>query len=279
MRSISRCALFAMFLFATTSQCFGWGCSGHQIVALIAQKQLTANARQAVLDLLSGTPIDPALKRFCGQTTLGPMADAATWADDYREQDPTSGNWHFWDIPLNEKEEPTPREFCDKGCVNQAIERQVKVLESSTAKREDKIKALMFVIHFMGDMHQPLHNVDNNDRGGNCIPASFFELKPKGDDKGNYSPNLHSIWDTSILERSAGIRRESHDADVQHFADELSRRYAMQIARWKTSPIEIETWAWQTHELAVNIGYGKLPVAVTPEDPVAISTCLDDNNI
>ncbi len=275
----SRGVLLLVFLCASSSLSFGWGCSGHQIVALIAERQLTANARQAVLDLLSGSPIDPTLKRFCGPTTLGPMADVATWADDYRDKEPTTGSWHFWDIPLNAKTLPAATEDCDPLCVTKAIEDQLKVLQSPLAKREDKVKALMFVIHFMGDMHQPLHAVSNNDRGGNCVPVSFFELQAKQDDRGNYYPNLHAIWDTSILERVAGIRRESHDADVKHFAEELAHRYGGKIARWKAVPIDIQAWAWESHQLAGSVTYGKLPAAITPEEPVAVAGCADDNNI
>lgn len=275
----SRGFVLLLFLCATSSPGFGWGCSGHQVVALIAERQLTANARQAVLELLSGAPVDPVLKRFCGATALGPMADVSTWADDYRDKDATTGNWHFLNIPLNAQTAPGAGDYCDQGCVTKAIGDQLKVLQSPAAKREDKVNALMFVIHFMGDMHQPLHMTNNNDRGANCVPAAFFELQPKQDDRGNYSPNLHAIWDTSILERIAGIRRESHDADVRHFANELARRYSARIARWKAAPVDIEAWAWESHQLAVSIAYGKLPSAVTPEDPVAVPTCADDNNI
>ena len=279
MRHVSRCFLLFLFLCATSSFGFGWGCSGHQIVALIAQKQLTANARQAVLNLLSGSPIDPTLKRFCGQTTLGPLADVATWADDFRDKDPSTGNWHFWDIPLIVKEEPALTEFCDPLCVNRAIEKQLMVLRSAKAAREDKIKALMFVIHLMGDMHQPLHVISNNDRGGNCVPVNFFELQTKEGDHSSSSPNLHGVWDTSILERIAGIRRESHDADVKHFANALALRYGTQMMKWRIAPVDIEGWAWESHQLASRITYGKLPAAITPEEPVSVSTCADDNNI
>jgi nuclease S1 len=279
MRFASRCALLLSLLCATSSLSFGWGCSGHQIVALIAEKNLSTNARQAVLDLLSGTPIDPALKRFCAPTSLGPMADVSTWADDFRDKDPTTGPWHFLDIPLIADSKPGASDFCDQGCVTKAIDDQLKVLRSPDAKREDKVNALMFVIHFMGDMHQPLHVVSNNDRGANCVPAAFFELQTKLDDKGNSSPNLHAIWDTSILERIAGIRRETHDVDVKQFAGELSRRYGASIGRWKKAPVDIPAWAWETHQLAKTMTYAKLPAAITPEQPVAVSTCADDNNI
>ena len=104
-------------------------------------------------------------------------------------------------------------------------------------------------------------------------------MQAKLDEKGNASPNLHALWDTSILERIAGIRRETHDADVKHFAGELSRRYGRQIARWKAAPVDIEGWAWESHQLAGSAVYGRLPAAVTAEDPVAVSGCTDDNNI
>lgn len=279
MRHVSRCSLLLLFLCATSSLSFGWGCSGHQTVALIAQKLLTAKANTAVMDLLSGTPIDPTLKRFCGPTTLGIMADVATWADDFRDKEPATGDWHFWDIPLNVIKEPGATEFCDKSCVNQALENQLKVLQSPDAARDDKVKALMFVIHFVGDMHQPLHVVSNNDRGGNCVPVNFLELQTKLGDKESSTPNLHGVWDTSILERIGGIRRESHDADIKHFANLLSTRYAAEIAKWKAAPVKIEDWAWESHELAGKYSYGKLPAAITGEDPVAVSTCADGNNI
>jgi hypothetical protein len=109
--------------------------------------------------------------------------------------------------------------------------------------------------------------------------VSFLELQTKLGEKGSSSPNLHSLWDTAMLERIAGIRRESHDADVKHFANELARRYAKQIARWKAAPVDIEGWAWESHQLAGSVAYGKLPAAVTAEAPVDVSSCADDNNI
>ena len=61
---------------------FGWGCEGHQIVALIASQHLTAQAREGVDQLLKDNPIDPSLSRFCQPVATEPMADSATWADD-----------------------------------------------------------------------------------------------------------------------------------------------------------------------------------------------------
>jgi nuclease S1 len=279
MRSLRRRLAFMALLSIAGGRAFGWGCSGHQVVALIAEKQLSAGARRAALELLSGTPIDPALKRFCGRTTLGPLADSATWADDYRDQDPATYNWHFVDIPLNVTSKPGPHEYCEEGCVTDAIEKQIAVLRSATSPPEERAKALRFIVHFVGDMHQPLHDTSNNDRGGNCVPVSFLEWEPKQDEKGNYAPNLHSLWDNGIVERHGGIRRESHDADVARFASDLTRRYGTQIARWKASAIDVPAWAWEGQQLAVTVTYGKLPVRIVPEALVSVSSCADADNI
>src|SRR6185503_7134207 len=111
------------------------------------------------------------------------------------------------------------------------------------------------VVHFIGDLHQPLHDASNNDRGGNCVPVTFLELEPRQDEKGNYAPNLHGLWDSGILERQARIRRESRDADVARVAADLTRRYDTQIASWKTAAIDLPAWAWEGRQLAATITY------------------------
>jgi len=77
-----------------------WGCRGHQAVAALAEKHLTPQAKQALLALLTANPIDPQLKRYCGQMGLDPFVDSSTWADDERGRDPSTAPWHFIDIPI-----------------------------------------------------------------------------------------------------------------------------------------------------------------------------------
>jgi hypothetical protein len=140
----------------------------------------------------------------------------------------------------------------------------------------------MFVIHFVGDIHQPLHDSTNTDRGGNCVPVKFFKKKPKLTNraKGSYSPNLHGIWDTEMPERIGSMPSgPNHDQSVQAFADQLSQDFANDIAAWKSSPIDLEQWAWDSHQLAVDTSYGKLPKTIPLETPQPISTCTDNNNI
>jgi len=224
---------------------------------------------------------EASLHRFCGATGLDPFADLATWADDERDVRRETGPWHFIDIPLGAARTDVSG-ACDAstGCVTTAIQQQLDVLRNTTGTLQDQANALMFVVHFVGDIHQPLHATTNNDRGGNCIPVKFFNRKPRltNASTGSYKPNLHGVWDTEIVERVGKIGG-SHDTDVQAFADHLAVEFASDIPTWQSTPPDFEAWAWESHELAVNISYGKLPRSVSVETPKSVDNCTDDNNV
>ncbi len=94
------CAVFVVSYFVCAPAGRAWGCRGHETIAALAEKHLTPEAKQALLALLTANPIDPQLKRFCGERGLDPIVDAATWADDERTKEPATAAWHFIDIPL-----------------------------------------------------------------------------------------------------------------------------------------------------------------------------------
>ena len=262
------------------SMSFAWGCSGHEVVALIAERQLNAKAAQEVEALLKDSKLydNNQPRRFCFATGLGSMAFYATWADDFRGLHSETGPWHFWDVPLGSNSVPNPTDFCDQGCVIKAIHDQVAVLKSNAATA-DKSKALAFVIHFLGDLHQPLHIISNNDRGGNCIPVSFFGKQAHVASSGQATPNLHAVWDTDMLEKVGQIRHSTHDDDLSAFVDTLMGDFEEEIAQWKEADIDVPGWAMESHSQAVRIGYGKLPHRIKPEQPVDVTTCNDDNHI
>jgi hypothetical protein len=212
----------------------------------------------------------------------------ATWADDSRTD--TNGAWHFWDIPLADKTAVMPA-FCDgAGCVVSALKQQIAILQDTSADRAKRQQALMFVIHFLGDEHQPLHEVDNGDRGGNCIPVSFEvdgftrmtkESKDKaGNPNGNYSPNLHSVWDSSIIETMTGVENDDNrDKLTQSFADSIVTGYKSTIKSAKSKHVNFDTdfeaWAIASHKLAGPKVYGKLPAAIPVEaHPGMLTSCL-----
>jgi hypothetical protein len=248
-----------------------WGCKGHETVALIAEKQLTPEAKELVFRLLTGNPIDPQLKRYCGTAVSDPMGDASTWADDVRN-DRKNGPWHYIDIPRGASKGLLER-FCgNQGCVVSAIAEQVAILKDQSANGARRAEALRYIIHFVGDLHQPLHSTTNADEGGNCVPLKYFRREPHERGHG-FAPNLHSLWDSAILER------DSEGADPSEYAGMLLGTFAGSIEAWKKAGIHVDDWVWESHEYAESTAYGALMAKVAIEPNVPVHSCTDDNNI
>lgn len=265
----------ALFLGAPSSA-RAWGCEGHQVVALIAERNLTPHALAAVRQILRDAPIDPALSRYCKNGSVDEIADASTWADDIRALRPETAPWHYIDIPLG-----TPHKgiamFCalPESCVTQAITDQIAILRSQGIDPQKKAEALRFLIHFVGDMHQPLHATTNNDQGGNCVPAAYFDALPelKNPQTESYAPNLHGIWDVNILTRMTTGKTS------EQVASDLEQTFHSKIDRWKKGSADVNGWAWESYQLAQKKVYGKLPIRVPVESPQPILSCADENHI
>src|SRR5262249_42165447 len=116
--------------------------------------------------------------------------------------------------------------------------------------------------HFVGDIHQPLHDVDNNDRGGNCTAIQFFtEDKPI---------NLHAIWDYKLIEH----RIDQQKSTQPQYAAALNEGYATRFDTLSSEkPDDPDTWAWQTHALADSVTYGNLSPAIPVETPNPQADC------
>ena len=152
-----------------------WGRLGHRSAAKLTLSRLNPAAKQAIAKLL-----EP------GES----FADASVWADDQRRAMPESGPWHYVNISLTE--ERYSSKFCpEQGCVVTKIDDFRKQLADASLPREDRQKALRFLVHFVQDMHQPLHVGNRDDRGGNDLQVQFF-----GD-----GSNLHRVWDSGLIER------------------------------------------------------------------------------
>jgi hypothetical protein len=257
--------LLAALSMSTTSA-FAWGCAGHQIIALIARAHLTPAVSAAVDRLLGDNPIDPSLNRFCKDRPDDSMADSATWADDERSVDKTTEKWHYIDIPLAVKADSVPREDAMKwcvdlpnltpGCIVSALNSQRAILRDATQQSAVRARALRYVIHFMGDVAQPLHNVDNHDQGANCTSVKFFGEQKPG--------NLHSIWDSQLLARDL-----SNDGLTQpQYASKLDETFSSRWSEWGESRIDFLTYAWESHKLSEAVTYGDLD----PRIPVQAAT-------
>ncbi|MGC2526263.1 MAG: S1/P1 nuclease [Candidatus Acidiferrum sp.] len=261
--------LFAEF--AVVPSGLAWGCKGHQTVALIAEKHLTPETREWVLKLLSENPIDPKLKRYCGEASRDVMADASTWADDVRGER-KNGPWHYIDIPRGSKHGPLEPYCGREGCVTSAITEQLAILKNKNADAAKRADALRYVIHFVGDLHQPLHTITNSDEGGNCVPLKYLRRNPHEHNR-SFSPNLHSIWDTAIPERDA------EGADALEYANTLDNLFSADIVGWEKAGIHVDDWVWEGYDFAESVTYGDLTPKIAIEPNVAVHSCSDDNNI
>jgi hypothetical protein len=253
-----------------------WGCQGHETVALIAEMHMTPQVLAKVNQILKDSPPDAAISRFCKETGLTPMAEASTWADDIRSVRPEASTWHYIDIPRGGTKADFAAACPEKErCVTWALRTQVEILRAAGSTPQQRADALRFIVHFVGDIHQPLHATTNNDHGGNCVPVGFFGTEPqlRNPQSESYSPNLHGVWDTSIVGKVVG------DKTVQQFAKDLDTSNASQIPGWISGNANFDDWAWEGHELAESAVYGKLPHLIPAEKPVETLTCADDNHV
>lgn len=162
---------------ALSSPAFAWGQEGHQIVALIAAHELTPKARAGVARLL-GDDVDQE------------MAAVSTWADEIRPKMRETAPWHYVDIPVGSSGYDPVRDCPHDDCVVAQIERDEAIIGDPRFHREDQAAALKFLIHFVGDIHQPLHASDNHDRGGNEVRVEM----------NGASETLHRVWDADVIE-------------------------------------------------------------------------------
>ena len=264
----SRGLLLALIsLIVSTGPARAWGCAGHHIVAMIAKQHLTARALAKVTLLLESQPIDPGLARYCKDGSADSFVSSATWADDVKRAEGT-GTWHYIDIPLGlTRGDLTP--YCESvgplpdgnrsGCILSAIRDQLDVLQGGTST--ERARALRYVIHLVGDLHQPLHASDNGDRGGNCVPLHFGPT--------SIATNLHALWDSGILE---GFLSENHLTE-EDFARQLDNRHRGKFQEWSSKNLDVESWAWEAHRIAAQVTYRELRPRVPIEPPHATEDC------
>jgi hypothetical protein len=268
--------MIAFSVLAAVPSAWGWGCKGHEIVALIAESHLNPRARAMALQILAAGPVSPSLSRYCKDPGLDPFVDSSTWADDERAIAPTTAPWHFIDIPRGAPKS-SMAQYCPPAtrCVTAALVSQLAILRDPAATAQARADALRYIIHFVGDIHQPLHDTTNNDRGGNCVPVAFFGRAPRETNptQESYAPNLHGVWDVDIIERFMNAQTP------QQTADDLDQKFRSKIPSWQSKPADFNSWAWESHQKAETTSYGRLPVKIAIEMPQPIESCADDNHI
>lgn len=275
-KQVTSCIVLFLVSTVLAPPASAWGCKGHYITALIAEKHLNPHARAMVAKILEAGPIDSKLPRYCSETVVDAFADASTWADDERSVNAATAGWHFIDIPLGVHTGDLSS-YCPSatGCITKAIANQLALLRELTTPAEARADALRYVVHFIGDIHQPLHTTSNNDLGGNCVPITFFGHAPAETNAKteSFRPNLHAIWDTDL------IVQFSADRTPQQLADDLDSQFKDQISSWQSGSLDPNVWAWEIHEVAERAVYGFLPVKIATEPAREVATCADDEHI
>jgi hypothetical protein len=222
-------------LIAAGLPAFAWGPEGHSLVARIAEVQLTPAVRARVVEILGP-----------GKT----MASVASWADEIRRSRNETGAWHYVDIPIEKSHLEMERDCAKGDCVVSAIARFRQTMHDPAATADQRREALMFVIHFVGDMHQPLHSSErDHDKGGNTVQILFHDRKT----------NLHSLWDSGLLGRL-----QPEEQLFPALSAEAARR------RKKYGRGTVTAWAEESHKEAKKLVYGKLPKPAAADQPVTV---------
>lgn len=207
----------------------GWGGDGHRIVGEIASRHLTPETRAWVETLIA--------EAGSGEATL---ADISNWADRVRRMPgwEFSAPWHYVNLPRGENVTfDFARDCPEEGCVVSAIVRCREVLEGGATADFDEPMALMFLVHCVGDLHQPLHVGYGEDLGGNTIDVTLAGRET----------NLHSAWDVGMIRRQGLDWREWADRLDAGLSAEEEQAWAV------TDPA---VWANESHRLAVEVAYG-----------------------
>jgi S1/P1 Nuclease len=190
--------LFVCLSMLLPASCLAWGPIGHRIVGQLAEQQLTAKARAEVSRLLDGE----------AEPTLPGISN---WADELRDNPDgkalfeATRKLHFINFPHDTCRYDAPRDCPDGQCIVAAIARYQAILADTKQPLTARREALKFVVHFVGDVHQPLHAGYADDRGGNQFQINL----------GDVGTNLHSIWDSRLL--------ETHSTDWKAYAEQISK--------------------------------------------------------
>ena len=149
--------VFLAVILAIPQAVLAWGREGHEIIVIVAEHYMRPETAAAMRKLLA--PESP--------------EEASGWADEYRHGHRETGPWHYIDIPLADSRVDLARECPNGDCVIAKTKQFLALLKDPKADKNAKAQALRFVIHFVGDLHQPLHDEDNGDKGGNIRHVIF----------------------------------------------------------------------------------------------------------
>jgi S1/P1 Nuclease len=236
---------------------FAWGDEGHEIVGLIAKHYLDPAVATRVNSLLAGDATK--------LTTNTNIDMEATWADHYREHSTDNYNqthfWHYVDLEIAAP--PDMMKACNNepslngapafpglanDCVVDKISEFATELKDPATSAQERLYALQFLLHFVGDLHQPLHSSDDNDAGGNNKKVKAVPALPKS--AGSSTGKLHGLWDNQFV----AIQGKTETT----IANKLIRKIT-KAKRTQWSKGTANDWAMETYGVSKVNSYGPLP--------------------
>jgi len=222
-----------------------WGDEGHMVVGLIADHYLAAGVRAQV---------DAMLAADSSGLTATDIASEATWADKYRNAHRETASWHFVDTEISDGDidaacfgHPTlPAGTPASGgvaqdCVVDKVDQFSAELRDPNTAPAERLLALQFLLHFVGDLHQPLHSSDSHDRGGNDETVSATGIA---------AGKLHAYWDTAFVNKLGTDQNKVATALIAKISSAQVKQWQQQTPR---------DWSLEAFDIARTDVYGKLP--------------------
>jgi len=228
----------ALVLLAAAPLVFAWGPQGHRTIGAIADRLLTPETHAQLLEILAddrdkfGNP--------SGRTTLEAVS---VWADEVRGTSADRPAWHYDDIPIC-----GPRDkarYCPDGqCNSEQLKRLTAVLGDSRTPARERAEALKWIVHLLGDLHQPLHAANNADLGGNRVAVALAGVHTRGRD------TLHKAWDNDLVQLVLHARdHQRPPPEIDPLASEAAH---LEREVGQGTP---DSWARESNNLARNVAY------------------------
>jgi hypothetical protein len=246
-------ALLALLLAPTPA--FAWWEYGHQTVARIAWIEVTPHTRAEIRRLMAHSRLLETPE--CPARTI---EDLSVWPDcikRYRDRFSYAYSWHFADVDICQPFDL--HAACrDHDCVTDQIERNLRLVRDRTVPVRERLMALAFLVHFVGDLHQPLHASDHHDRGGNDERVAYGVIAGR--------TNLHMIWDGLLADRAIS----TPPGEARGILSQLTpaERVAMRAG-------SVEDWARESWEASRRFVYGSL-VADPCATPIPAHAVVDE---
>ena len=229
---------FLALVWSCAPGAWAWGPQGHRTIGAIADRLLSPAARQVVAQLLAGD-----LDKFGSPSGRASLEAVSVWADELQGTPAARPRWHYDDAPVCGSA-PKGRYCPDGQCNSEQLKRLIGVLADRQAAPRERNEALKWVVHLVGDLHQPLHAADNHDRGGNRVAVALAGVRTRGRE------NLHRAWDSDLVQLGLGTRsRQQPPADIPALAGEARSLVA---DAGEGSP---DGWAFESNNLARNVAY------------------------